>query len=124
MRNPRKSKCAHSSPTLGLNGYASGPPVLLVGPHGHAHFEQLLAPARAHAAHRRRRHVIAPDGEAAVALVGVAAMRNVDADPAFVGDPHIGPRVARGLKRVARVEIAADVTRGHAGGTTTGDEQM
>src|SRR5438128_2433936 len=59
-----------------------------------------------------------------MALLGIAAMRHVDAGPAVAFHPNVGPRVTRGLRGVARMDVAADVARRYPGGAAAGDEEM
>src|ERR1700733_15319695 len=106
---------------------ANSTSLLLLGRlrHQHRGLHFFAAAALAHAADRRCVQVIAADGETARGAHRGALVRHVQTVPTdFGAEPGVDPGMARGVVAVARVEIAADVTSGHADGASGGDEDM
>jgi hypothetical protein len=84
-----------------------------------------VAAAASYAPHRGRVKVIAADREPAVSSAGFLSVGHVEADPArLIGDPHVGPGVARDFPGLAAVEVATHVARRDAGRAAAGDEHV
>src|SRR5471032_272093 len=93
----------------------------------HVDAERLGAAAAPHAADRRRRVIVAADGEAAVGVRHQPRVRHVDADPARV-IAVLGPRVDPGVAgRVAAgfgIDVAGHIARRDAMRVAASQEQV
>ena len=83
------------------------------------------AAAAADAADGASIQIVAANREAAVVRVGARVVSYIDRFPTcFRVDPPVDPRMAGDVSVVARVKIAADISRGDAGAAAAGDENM
>src|SRR5215469_4913870 len=89
------------------------------------HVHHFTAASPANATHGSRIQVVAPDGQAAMTRTGGAQVRDVDGQPGpVILDPCVHPGVAGSVAAGFRADIAANIPRRDAHGTTARNEHV